>query len=282
MKVFGLNLELLHKLSQKPLLFERGETRFWNDPYISQQMLAAHLNPDIDAASRRPEVIERTVKWVIDSLHLQPGDALLDLGCGPGLYARRFTAHGLRVTGVDISETSIQYARQHDPATRYTCQNYLTFETNEKFNIVTLIFGDFNVLDEMESHTLLDIIRGVLHPGGYFVFDVTTQAHHERLHTDSGWYVELDGGFWKPGAYMVLTNNYRYPQENVAMEQYLVIEEDGKASVYRNWYRYYSPESITALLEGHGFTVHGLYGDLTGTPYDPNGEWIGVVAQKPG
>jgi hypothetical protein len=40
------------------------------------------------------------------------------------------------------------------------------------------------------------------------------------------------------------------------------------------------PETITKELEDEGFIVRSLWGDLTGTTYTKNTEWIGVVAQK--
>ena len=38
---------------------------------------------------------------------LKPGMKLLDLGCGPGLYAERLVRAGIEVVGVDISENSL-------------------------------------------------------------------------------------------------------------------------------------------------------------------------------
>ncbi|MCZ7545813.1 MAG: class I SAM-dependent methyltransferase [Anaerolineae bacterium] len=89
-----LQLELLARLAQKPPWFEPDQVRFWDDAYIAQQMLKAHLDPDTDAASRKPETIEASVRWLIDRLALEPGAHLLDLGCGPGLYSARFAARG--------------------------------------------------------------------------------------------------------------------------------------------------------------------------------------------
>ena len=79
-------LARLADLQQKPAPFTPGEPLFWDDPHISSQMLTVHLSPDVDAASRRPETIDRSVGWLITTLKLNPGDAVLDLGCGPGLY----------------------------------------------------------------------------------------------------------------------------------------------------------------------------------------------------
>ncbi len=94
-------LSQLLELQEKPAPFTPGEPLFWNDPHISKRMLDVHLNPDIDAASRKPEIIDRTIKWLIEILGLQPGASLLDLGCGPGLYASRFAQAGFHLTGVD-------------------------------------------------------------------------------------------------------------------------------------------------------------------------------------
>lgn len=52
-----MNLDLLKRLQEKPDLFTPGEALFWDDPHISEQLLAAHLSPEHDLASRRPETM---------------------------------------------------------------------------------------------------------------------------------------------------------------------------------------------------------------------------------
>jgi 2-polyprenyl-3-methyl-5-hydroxy-6-metoxy-1,4-benzoquinol methylase len=96
------NLQQTHQSQTPPPLFERGAP-MWNDPYIATQMLEYHLDDSHDIASRRPEIIDQTVMWISDKLNLQAGMHLLDLGCGPGLYTRRFAEAGLKTTGVDYS-----------------------------------------------------------------------------------------------------------------------------------------------------------------------------------
>lgn len=82
-------LEVLMKAGKRPLLFEAGEPEFWNDPHISKSTLEAHLNPNHDAASRKPEIIDQTVLHWLSCGVIKPGYKVLDLGCGPGLYAER-------------------------------------------------------------------------------------------------------------------------------------------------------------------------------------------------
>ncbi|MBN1965776.1 MAG: SAM-dependent methyltransferase, partial [Anaerolineae bacterium] len=94
--------------------------------------------------------------------------------------------------------------------------------------------------------------------------------------------VHPDGGFWLAGAHLALNRHFTYPERDMAVDQYAVVEADGTLRVYRNWFRYFNADTITAELAAGGFVVRGLYGDLTGAPLDPDDLWIGVVAQRGG
>ena len=54
-------LARLGRHAARPALFAPHAASFWDDPYISRQLLAAHLDPGTDAASRRPDTIDRSV-----------------------------------------------------------------------------------------------------------------------------------------------------------------------------------------------------------------------------
>lgn len=273
----------LMQLQQKPAPFTPGEELFWDDPHISSQMLEAHLNPEVEAASRRPETIDRSVEWLIDTLGLKPGDPILDLGCGPGLYASRFARAGMQVTGVDYSRRSIDYARSYAEKNkldiRYRYQNYLELDDENQYRAAFLIYGDFCPLNPEQRSALLRNVHCALQPGGKFVLDVSTREQRKRHGNKNGWYA-LESGFWKPGPHLVLEEGFDYPEQSIWLDQYTVIEADGKISVYRNWFQDYTPETITEELSASGFDLAGLWGDLTGLPYSPDSEWIGVITQK--
>lgn len=48
---------------------------------------------------------------VLDALQLRPGDSLLDVGCGGGVFLRRALETGCDATGVDHSHAMVQLAR---------------------------------------------------------------------------------------------------------------------------------------------------------------------------
>ena len=278
-----LNLDFIRNLQEKPEPFTPGEALFWDDPHISTQMLKAHLDPNNDLASRRPETIQKSVDWLIASLGLQAGDSILDLGCGPGLYSARLAEKGLRVTGVDYSRNSIdhavKFARQNNLGIEYRYQNYLTLEDENLYNAALLIYGDFCPLSPEQRKQLLANIRRALKPGGLFVLDVTTRAHRQRYGNRNGWYA-VETGFWKPGPHLVLEEGFDYPEQSVFLDQAIVIEESGKVSVYRNWFQDFTRETITRELESGGFVVRSLWNDLLGAPFTEDTGWIGIVAQE--
>ncbi len=136
-----MNIDLIQQLQEKPAPFTPGEALFWDDPHISAQMLKAHLDPAVDLASRRPETIQKSVGWLLETLELQPGASALDLGCGPGLYAARLAERGLHVTSVDYSRCSIEYAQEyarlHNLDIQYRYQDYLTLTDEGQYDSIS-------------------------------------------------------------------------------------------------------------------------------------------------
>jgi SAM-dependent methyltransferase len=280
-----LDFHRLRALQQPPLPWTPGEPAFWTDPYIAQQMLATHLDPNTDLASRRPEIIDRSVVWIARELALEPGDAVLDLGCGPGLYAARLAAMGLRVTGVDFSQSSLdyasQFARDHNLQISYRCQDYLTLDDRSTHAVALLIYGDFCPLAPDQRRRLLANVHRTLQPGGLFVLDVSRRKPSPAYRSQASW-VASTGGFWRSGPHLVLEQAFNYPEQALHLDQFGVIEPSGGLTVYRIWRQEYTPDSIAAELKLGGFEILSLWGDLTGMADSEDSDWIGVVARKMG
>jgi hypothetical protein len=64
-----LDFKLLYKYAQKPALFEKNTASLWDDDHISKSMLEAHLDPDLEAASRKHSFIENSKVYT----SLKPG-----------------------------------------------------------------------------------------------------------------------------------------------------------------------------------------------------------------
>lgn len=120
---------------------------------------------------------EAEARVFIDRLvqHLQPpsGSLALDIACGRGRHSRILAAHGLEVTGIDLSPASIGAAQQAGPDTiQYFIHDIrLPFWINYfdyAFNFFTS-FGYFRTRREHDD--AMRTIAGSLKPGGIVVFD---------------------------------------------------------------------------------------------------------------
>ena len=120
------------KYAIKPELYSPSTSSFWNDEHISKGMLEVHLNPSRDAASRNHVFLDKSVKWISEVAPPLQYKHLLDLGCGPGLYAERFNKAGYNVMGIDFSKRSIKYAKEQSGLNKsnieYHYQNYLEID----------------------------------------------------------------------------------------------------------------------------------------------------------
>jgi 2-polyprenyl-3-methyl-5-hydroxy-6-metoxy-1,4-benzoquinol methylase len=154
-----IDFALLKSCLEKPQIFDKSTHKFWDDDYVSGQMLKPHLDPDIEAASRTRHAIESEADFIISSTAMRKGKAVLDLGCGPGLYVREFAKTGAMVTGIDLSGRSIQYAQNHVRPefanASFHRMNYLHMNFEASFDIATLIFYDFCALGTTEQNILL-------------------------------------------------------------------------------------------------------------------------------
>ena len=271
-------MQTLLGLLAKPALEQRSSAPFWDDPHISLGMLKAHLDPDTDASSYRLATIEGAVDWL--SALLPPGSRLLDLGCGPGLYTARLAQRGYQVTGMDYSRRSIAYAQDHDPRSRYLCQNYLTLEAESAFDAITLISCDYGALIQAERRALLPRVYRALKPGGRFILDVFTPAAAAKKRERATWSAHPDGGYWSARPHICLQTTHLYCQRAVSVDQYVVLTSDGVTD-YLLWDTVFSPESLTGELTAWGFTAQGVYGDVRGSAYTVQSDTLCMVARKP-
>lgn len=284
----GLDLKLLERISRRPKPYEGSEASLWTDPYVSSHVLHAHLDPDDDEASRRPHIIDASVRWIEGEIRRLSGPvdraSILDLGCGPGLYAQQLAAFGFEVTGIDVSSPCVTHAR--DVAGRsglsidYRTGDYLSIDLGGPYHAALVVYGGISELDPSDRKTLLGRVHEALVQDGVLIFDVVTRRYAERQGESDGWYVASRNGFWAPGRHLVLEQTFHYPREAAHLQRFLIILPDGTIRSMPLWRSYFSKDSVGTLLDDNGFEIDGLYSDLTGRPFDPESEWLGVVARR--
>ena len=98
------------------------------------------------------------------------GDAWLDIGTGTGVLPKNMAHYGAEITGVDISEDQIAFARQQPEADKYkihyiACSAEHTGLSCNSFDSITAAqcFWYF------DREQLISEIKRIIKPGGVFV-----------------------------------------------------------------------------------------------------------------
>jgi len=276
----------LAAMMQRPALYEKGttvQTEIWTDEHISKGMLEAHLDPELEAATRSHHHVREIVKWIGAVAPADKYPALLDLGCGPGIYAELFCSAGYAVTGVDFSKRSVVYAQnsaaEKGLPIKYHCQDYLTLDFVAQFDVITLIYYDFGVLSAQDRAKLLTKIYAALKPGGVLIFDVYTPQHLAKREESSHWEYEREGSFFSPHPHVCLHSFLMYEEKHTFCERYIIITEQEIRSI-NIWEHTFTEEELKQDLSLAGFLVSGIYGNTTGAEYCKDGKEMCVVAKK--
>ncbi len=266
----------------KPEIYTKTKVEFWNDAYISKQMLKAHLDPEFEGASRKLAFIDNSVAWIQDIVPSTEHPLLLDLGCGPGIYAEKFTQNGYQVTGIDFSLRSIEYARKSAASKNfnitYLYQNYLEMDLGKRFDFITMIYCDYGALSTKDRQILLSKMYLHLKPGGKLLLDVFSMKKFNEFKEAQTWDVCLQDGFWRADEYVAINGCYKYPG-NVTLSLISIISKDGITPYYL-WDTYYSKEDLIQEISCAGFKVCGVFGDVAGSSFHEESETIAILLEK--
>ncbi len=274
----------LENINSRPKPFEfYTASDLWTDEHTSEQMLAYHLNENVDLSSRNTKFIERSVEWICSAFNVGAGTKIADFGCGPGLYTTRLAQRQADVTGIDFSKRSIEYARQvaesEGLSISYVNQNYLDFETDDRFDLILMIMCDFCALNPVQRKSMLTKFHALLEPGGSVLLDVNSLKAFEQRQETAIYEVNQLDGFWSADKYYGFVNTFKYDQEKVVLDKYTIIEATRTRTVY-NWFQYFSPESLEREFTECGFSIAECFSDVTGTPFDPETDEFAVVAGR--
>lgn len=264
-----MNNKIIDFLKKQPMIYAESDDAFWDDEHISKHMLAAHLNPDCDNASRKQEGIINSVNWITELCGDSKKKKLLDLGCGPGIYAELLAESGFQVTGIDFSKRSINYAIENSKKKNlkitYHYQNYLDIDYEEEFDVVILIYCDLGVLSPENRSILLRKIYQALKPGGILILDVFNEPYVKSFEEMQRISYQPEG-FWAPEPYAVIQRNQYYKESRNTLEQYLVITEEN-CKCYNIWNQIYTEDMLGEEVAAVGFESISFFDDVQGKEY---------------
>jgi len=92
----------------------------------------------------------------------------------------------------------------------YVAQNYLDFETQDRFDLVLMIMCDFCALSPVQRKGMLSKFRNILKPGGSVLLDVCSLAAFDQREEAATYQVNLLNGFWSPNKYHGFLNIFKW------------------------------------------------------------------------
>ena len=271
--------ELLKELSQRPNPFSVSTVKdLWTRPHLAKEMLKYPPSQDTDHSSRKIEQVDRIVSWIDEQLSLD-GKKVIDLGCGPGLYARRMARCGARVTGVDFSASSLDYARSRDTENlEYVQADYLEDDLPAGFDIAVLIYSAYCALAPASRQKLLGRIHDLLLPGGQLVIDLYGPGSFDAVGEHMVIEERMMNGFFAAGDYVGIHKTDVYEDDWASLDRFFIVEPQDSWQIY-NWVQYYTPESAAEEFAASGFMVNVLTGGLDGETLEDDSKTLGVIAE---
>jgi 2-polyprenyl-3-methyl-5-hydroxy-6-metoxy-1,4-benzoquinol methylase len=213
--------------SPRPQPWAEGEKIPWDEPGFSQRMLAEHLSQAHDAASRRFDLLDAQVRWIHEQVLGRKTTHILDLGCGPGLYASRLARLGHTCTGIDFSPASVAYAQESAARAGLRCTYQLAdirqAEYGAGFGLVMLLFGEFNVFRREDARLILGKAHAALHPGGRLLLEPHTLQAVQEIGSQPRHWSSQPSGLFSAEPHLLLEEAFWDDQQKVATERYFVI-----------------------------------------------------------
>lgn len=279
-----MNLNDLIGRNPSPAPWAEGSKIPWDEPGFSRRMLAEHLSQAHDAASRRSGLIDQHVDWI--QRHLlagQPG-RILDLGCGPGLYTSRLARLGHTCLGLDFSPASIAYstdtARTEGLRCAYRQEDLRRADYGAGYQLVMLIFGEFNVFPPGEARQILAKAHQALAPGGLCLLEVSTEAAVRQMGQGPATWYSTPSGLFSDQPHLCLYEPTWDAEQRVATQRYFIVEaRSGEVTRYASSSQAYSETEYRAILEQAGFQSVQL-GDASPEGATWPGEYLLIVARK--
>ncbi len=201
------------------------------------------------------------IKKLIDYLKPAADARMLDVACGKGRHSMQLAGLGFDVTGIDLSESSIEEALTHESEKLHFYQHdmRLPFWINYfdyAFNFFTS-FGYFRT--QREHDNAIRSIAGSLKLNGIFVMDYLN-VHFSEDHTVHQSETEIDG------INFIITKWY----DEFHFYKKIIIEDETQSEpfIYIEKVAKFNLGDFTDMFAYQGLQIQEVFGDYNFGKYD--------------
>lgn len=225
-----------------------------------------------------PQATQFEANFVMESLGVEAGAQILDVGCGYGRHAMELSARGYHMVGLDSSLPLL--LRGADEAQRrgltinfvHADMREMTFES--QFDGAYCLFSSFGYFDDETNKRTAQNIAKALKPGARFVVDVLNRDYLVADLPSRVW--------WEGDGCVVLEEvEFNYFSSRIASNRSVVFD-DGRQLEQEISLRSFSLHELGKFLHAVGFRVLEISGSMStrGRFFGAHSRDIVVVAER--
>lgn len=276
----------IYRRPERPTAWALGGNLPWQDPAFSARMLREHLDESHGAATRQTHERELILDWLWQNLELKPGSKVLDMTCGPGLYAVPLAERGCQVLGIDFGPASIGYAGNLAQQAGISKRCFFVEQDVRKVDIVEglydsalFLYGQLAVFPREDARDLLAKIARSLRPGGRIVIELLDQNRVDK--ENSTWWFSDEKGLWGDAPFIHFGERFWSAEQAMSIERFNILHLDsGHLEEIILCDQTYSISEMIEMLKVAGFSLVDHFPAWAGLPLNDASEWGIFVAQK--
>ncbi len=244
--------------------------------------------PFLERFKERAEEEVEALDAVMRERGMVKGGRVLDLACGIARHSIPLAKRGYDVTGVDLSPTFIEYAREYARAegvaesTSFLVgdmrQIASVLEGQDPFDAIINMWTAMGYYGEKVDRQVLRHVASFATVGGLLLVEMVNRDGIMRVFQERGWNVAGD---------LVQLERRRLDSDRSHMvDEWTFYRQEGNELTFLASgvidHRIYAPEELSALAESAGWVAEGVYAGLKLEPIEPAspGTRMFLVARK--
>ena len=280
-----MKLEDILSRNIPPEPWSEGDNIPWNESGFSRRMLREHLSQSHHLASRRSGKIDAQVDWMHREALRCGSTKILDLACGPGLYASRLARRGHRCVGIDFSPASIEYARAHASEENLDCEyihaDIRAAEYGGGYGLVMLIFGEFNAFKPDAAARILQKAHGALESGGMLLLEAHAYGAMRAFGARPPSWYSAESGLFSDAPHLCFQENFWDAETGVVTRRYFIVDAlTGEVTRYAQSLKAYTTGQYRAALGKAGFADARFHPSLIGEEDASQADLFAITARK--
>ena len=198
-----------------------------------------------------PQATQAEAEFVIESMGLQPGAQVLDVGCGYGRHAMELAARGYHIVGLDMSTPLLvrggEEAHRRNLTINFVRGDMREIDFDSQFDGAYCLFSTFGYFDDETNKKTIANIARALKPGGRVLIEILNRDYIIADLPTRVW--------WEGDGCVVLEEvELNYFSSRIQVNRSVVFD-DGRQLEQEISVRAYSLHEVGKLMHAAGFRV---------------------------